>query len=130
MNLTMTILKLLSKHNGKPVVSHTITRAVAQSREIQYRHKATIAQFKDWGWAKEKIDKEIAQEIQIDVTLSIGKLKRGRLARVVRIERGTKLKEQIKKKRIVFSSPKDLTLCTKAYGITEAGVKHILSEKK
>lgn len=130
MDLTGTILEMLKKHEGKPVVSHTITRAIAQSPEMCATHRSAIALRESWGWSKEEIYKELQLEVQIPVAYAIGKLKRNGLAFGVRIERGEKLKEQIKKKRIVFSNPRDLTLCTMAYRITNAGIKHMMATKK
>lgn len=128
MNLTMTILAILHKHKGKPVVSHTITREVAESPEINFLNEATRLQRKEWGWDDEQIREELEKDLQTRVTLSLGKLKRNGLAEMVRIERGAKLKEQIKK-GIVFADPKHLTLCTVSYKITEMGMKQASSIK-
>ena|ERR1035437_6636194 len=124
MNLTMTILAILHKHKGKPVVSHTITREVAQSPEIHFLNAATREQRKEWDWTEEQISEELEKELQTQVTLSLGKLKRNGLAEMVCIERGAKLKVQVKK-GIIFADPKHLSLCTVAYKITKTGIKQV-----
>jgi len=129
MNLTMTILTILNKYKGKPVVSHAITRAVAESPEILFLNEVTRAQREEWGWTEEQIREELEKGLQTQVILSLGKLKRNGFADRIRIERGAKLKEQIKKTGLVFVNPKWLTLCTVAYKTTEAGSKLVHTSK-
>jgi hypothetical protein len=129
-NLSKLILQVLLKYDGRPVVSQAVTRAVSLSEEaILWNAETKKDRMEIMGWTEELVQEEFVKFLNPRVLSVLGFLARENLTKSIRVERGSKVKIQIKKTGLVFDSDAQLRKCTIAYTITDTGKEYLKNSK-